>query len=126
VEANRLLLIEEDRAARDALQEVFVSRNWEVVMVTTQSEALRLLCDYVPHWVILSWEQVEGTGDRFMRAVRTQSREARVALLMGSMDAAGHRIVSRLKPDLRIRKPYHPEDVFLACEPSWTPKAALG
>jgi hypothetical protein len=74
----------------------------------------------------VSWEQVEGTGERFMLTVRARSREARVALLTGSMDAAGHRMVSRLRPDLRIRKPFLPEDVFRACEPCRASRSALG
>ena len=126
MEARRLLLIEEDRAARDALQGIFISRNWEVAMATTLPEAMKLLCVYVPDWVIVSWEQMEGTGERFMLTVRARSREARVALLTGPMDADGHRMVSRLKPDLRFRKPFLPEDVFRACEPCWASKSVLG
>jgi ActR/RegA family two-component response regulator len=126
VEAKRQLLIEEDCEARDALQRIFISRNWEVVMATTLPEAMRLLCDYVPDWVIVSWEQMEGEGERFLLAVRARSREVRVALLTGSMDTAGHRMVSRLKPDLRFRKPFLPEDVFRACEPCRASKSVLG
>ena len=126
MEAKRLLLIEEDRAARDALQRIFISRNWEVAMATTLPEAMKLLCVYVPDWVIVSWEQMEGTGERFMLTVRARSREARVALLTGPMDADGHRMVSRLKPDVRFRKPFLPEDVFRACEPCRASKSVLG
>lgn len=126
MEARRLLLIEEDRAARDALQGIFISRNWEVAMATTLPEAMKLLSVYVPDWVIMSWEKMEGTGERFMLTVRARSREAREALLTGPMDADGHRIVSRLKPDVRFRKPFLPEDVFRECEPCWASKSVLG
>lgn len=125
MEAGRLLLIEEDRATRDALQEIFISRNWEVVMATTLPEAMGLLCDYVPDWVIMPWEQLEGEGERFLLAVRARSRKLRVALLTGSMDAAGLRLVSRPRPDLRFKKPSLPGDVFRESEPCIKVRAGM-
>jgi DNA-binding NarL/FixJ family response regulator len=120
VEVKRLLLIDEDRAARDALQEVFISRNWEVAMVATQCEAMRLLTDYDPDWVIVPREHLDGTGERFLLELRNRSRTTRVALLTSPMDPVERRTASRLKPDIQITRPVLPEAVFLACEPCWS------
>jgi len=120
-----MLIIEDDRATRDALQRLFISRGWEVVMVTTQAEGLALLDDYDPDWVVIPWEQMEGTGERFMLRLRTKARRPRVALLTEPMDSAGWSMASRLKADVRFRKPVVPEDVFLACEPGWGRDATL-
>src|SRR3954449_11221584 len=116
---KKMLIIEDDRATRDALQGVFISRGGEVAMVTTQAEGLALLEDYDPDWVVLPWEQLEGTGERFMFQVRAKAPRPRVVLLTESMDSASSAMASCLKPDLRFRKPITPEEVFRACEPSW-------
>jgi len=122
---KKMLIIEDDRATRDALQRLFISRGWEVAMVTTQDEALQLLGDYIPDWIIVPWEQLEGTGERFMSSVRAKDRSTRVALLTESWDKAGSALAGRLKTDLRFRKPVVPEDVFRACEPGWYQNVTL-
>jgi len=115
-----MLIVEDDRYTRDALQRLFISRGWEVAMVTTQAEGLAVLEDYDPDWVVIPWEQLEGTGERFMLQVRSKPRKPRVVLLTETMDSASWAMASCLKPDIRFRKPIIPEDVFLACEPGWS------
>jgi DNA-binding response OmpR family regulator len=122
---RKMLIIEDDRATRDALQGLFISRGWEVAMVTAQAEGLALLEDYDPDWIVVAWDQLEGTGERFMLHVRAKPRRPRVALLTEPMDSAGWALASRLKADVRFRKPIAPEDVFLACEPGWKRDATL-
>jgi DNA-binding response OmpR family regulator len=126
VTTKKLLLVEADRATREALQEVFINRGWEVAMVATPSEGLKLLCDYDPDWVIASWDQLEGMGDRFMFEVRAKSQAPHVAILTDARDPLGSAMTSRLQPDLQFRKPVKPEGVFKACEPGWTRKAVGG
>jgi len=115
-----MLIVEDDRSTRDGLQRLFISRGWEVAMVTTQAEGLALLEDYDPDWVVIPWEQLEGTGERFMFQVRAKAPRPRVVLLTDSMDSASSAMASCLKADLRFRKPITPEEVFRACEPSWS------
>ena len=67
------------------MQEIFIESGWEVAMVTTQAEGLMLLRDYDPDWIIVAWEQLEGTGERFMREVQLLSPWTCVAILMGMM-----------------------------------------
>src|SRR6266436_3676499 len=102
---KKMVIIDDDRATRDALQRLFISRGWEVAVVTTQAEGLALLGDYDPDWVVVPWDQLEGMGERFMLHVRAKACRPRVALLTDSMDSAGWAMSSRLKVDVRFRKP---------------------
>ena len=75
---RKALIIDDNRAMRNATQEILISRGWEVAMVTTQAEGLMLLRDYDPDWIIVAREQLEGTGERFMHEVQSLSpRNAR-------------------------------------------------
>jgi len=122
---KKMLIIDDDRATRDALQRLFISRGWEVALVNTQAEGLAVLSDYDPDWVVVPWEQLEGMGERFMLQIRAKACRPRVMLLTEPMSSAGWAMASRLKVDVRFRKPIIPEDVFLACEPSWDRNATL-
>jgi len=115
---GKLLIVEDDRASRDALQGLFISRGWEVVMTTTQAEGLAVLLDYEPDWIIVSWEQLSGTGEAFMQYVRADRKHARMALLTEGAGVGETLLLKRLRPDLRISKPFHTENVYRACE-SW-------
>jgi len=110
-----VLIIDDDRATRDALQQHFIGRGWEVAMVATQAEALLLLADYDPEWVVIPWEQLEGTGERFMRHVRGMASKPRVVLLTEPEDPSSRGVANRLKPDAHFRKPLVPEHVYLTC-----------
>jgi ActR/RegA family two-component response regulator len=110
-----VLIIEEDRGTRDAIQRAFVRRGWEVAMCVTESEGLDLLDAFEPDAVIASWDQLERTGAQFLGAVRARAAGARVSLLIepGSMAA---RFLAGLKPDLVFRKPVDADDVYEAFE----------
>jgi len=119
LETKRLLIIEEDRACRDALQQLFISRGWEVAMVTNETEGLSILHDYDPDWIVVPWDQLQGSGERFMTVVRGKPLTPRVALLTDSADLVSVTQASRLKTELRLRKPVVPEQLYRACDPGW-------
>jgi len=114
--SKRLLIVDDDRATRDALQRMFFSRGWEVVVVTTELEALTLLGAYDPDWIVIPWDQMAGTGERFMSIVQAKSTQPRVVLLVSSLDGFALRQVARLKTDFRFRKPVLVEEIYQACE----------
>lgn len=114
-----MLIVDEDRATRDALQTLFISRGWEVVMVTNRAEALALLNDYDPDWVVIAWDQLDGTGERFMSELRAKKHRPRVVLLTEPYDRVATALAGRLMAELRFRKPVSPEEVFRACHARW-------
>ena len=70
-----VLIIDDDRCSSDGLAFAFIRRSWEAVVVLTESEGLSLLDGYEPDWVIASWEQLGGTGSRFVQALRARVRQ---------------------------------------------------
>jgi DNA-binding response OmpR family regulator len=113
---KKLLIVDDDRTTRDALQTLFISRGWEVAMVVTRAEGLSLLRDYDPDWVVITWDQLDGTGERFMAEVRAKPCPPKVALLTEPYDRLASSLACRLKAELRFCKPIVPEEVFRACD----------
>lgn len=121
-----MLIIEDDRATREALQRLFISRGWEVAIVTSQVEGLAMLGDYDADWVVVPWGLLEGTGEGFVRHVRDRLPRPRLALLTETEDRSSWRVASRLKPDAHFRKPLVPEEVFRVCSTAATRRATSG
>jgi ActR/RegA family two-component response regulator len=121
-----LLIIDADRATRNALQGLFISRGWEVALAATQHEGQSLLSDYHPDWLIVSWELLGGTGSAFIREVRAAKPGTRLVILTDSATAAELAWVKRLQPNSIHRKPVAPESVFLACAPHRVAPVAAG
>jgi DNA-binding response OmpR family regulator len=116
VERGKLVIIDDDRSTRDALQRLFISRGWEVAMAATQAEAHRLLGDYRPDWVIVSWEQLGGAGWPFLKELRSGRPGVRVAILTETGGRVANAWVRRLTPDAVYAKPVHPELVYRDCD----------
>jgi len=120
-----LLIIDDDRGTRDGLQQAFIRHGWEVAVTVTEAEGLAILSDYEPDWIIVAWDQLGGTGARFMREVRAGVKGARVSLLTESGSPVAP-FVSGLRPDLTFKKPVRADDVFEACESLTLGRAAVG
>jgi DNA-binding response OmpR family regulator len=116
VERGKLVIIDDDRSTRDALQGLFISRGWEVAMAATQAEAHHLLDDYRPDWVIVAWEQLGGAGWPFLRELRSDRPDVRVAILTEAGGRIARAWVRRLAPDAVYAKPVIPEMVYRDCD----------
>jgi len=112
---GRVLIIDDDRGTRDGLRFAFIRRDWEVVVTETEAEGLALLTDYAPDWVIVCWDQLGGTGARFLRELRARKRGTRVSLLTGPGAHAPGRFGPGSGPDLTFHKPVQADDVYGAC-----------
>ncbi|GAC1475898.1 MAG: hypothetical protein NVSMB9_29280 [Isosphaeraceae bacterium] len=112
---QKILIIDDDRSTREALQTLFIARNWEVAMAESQDRGLALLTDQEPDWVLVAWDQLAGTGDSFIKKVKACPHVAKVALLTDTMGGGEDSFMKRLRVDLRFAKPLIPEEVFRAC-----------
>jgi DNA-binding response OmpR family regulator len=115
MDQNRLLIIDEDRSSRDALQFVFISRGWEVAMAASEDQGISLLHDYEPDWVIIAWQQLSGTGMRFLQAVRPTGRSTRLLVLTDGLTATERAMLKRLRADMVFAKPVIPDVIFRSC-----------
>lgn len=110
-----VLIIDDDQRTRDALQFAFIRRNWEVALSVTEEQALDILAGYDPTWVIVSWEQLGGTGHRFVNEIRKKYPRTRLLVLTESPSRVSP-FVSLLKPDLQFSKPILADEVYQACD----------
>jgi ActR/RegA family two-component response regulator len=110
-----VLIIDDDRGVRDALHFAFIRRNWEAAMSDTEAGGLALLNDCDPDWIIASWDQLGGTGSRFMREVRARTGKTRVLLITES-GSRGSRLAACARPDLLLGREVNAEDIYKACE----------
>jgi len=109
-----VLIIEDDRETRDALQFAFIRRSWEVAVAVTEEQARLILADYEPDWVIASWEQLGGTGHGFIRELRARPERVWVSILTESQSCSAP-FVALLKPDLVLAKPIQADAVYQSC-----------
>src|SRR4051812_1499743 len=105
---GRLLVIEDDRKTREALQATFIRMGWEVVVVLTLAEGLAMLDDYDPNWVIVSSELPDGRDNAVLSQVRAAATKSRVALVIWPREAA-HLAHLGPKADIVLSRPLNTE-----------------
>lgn len=116
MEPHSLLIIDDDRSSRNALQGIFISRGWEVAMATTQDEGLNLMSScYTPDWIIVAWQQLSGNGTLFFRQVRSSHRQSRLGVLVDELSPTERAMLKRLRADTIVGKPFAAEMVFDRC-----------
>ena len=112
---RRLVVIEDDRTTREALQGTFIRRGWEVAMVMTRAEGSALLQDYAPHWVVMSSDLPDGPCDSLVRRLRSAKPKTRVAIVTESSGPTRLAELASLKPHLLLQRPLDSESVYDMC-----------
>ena len=101
----RVLLVEDERVSRDALQRLLALSGYDVDSVGTVGAALDSLerrpCDFV----IVDLMLPDGAGTTILQRARTNGSPARVAVATGTDDPALLAEARRLKPDAFFEKP---------------------
>ncbi len=89
----RVLVVEDGRAMRQALQSVLEEQGYEVAVACDGEEGLRAALDYQPHMMVVDWVMPKMDGLMLTRALR-QSRLGRgiYILVLTSMADEGHLI----------------------------------
>jgi len=123
---HTLLIIDDERDTRDQLQGVFISRGWEVAMAETQAGGESLLAGFEPDWVLVSWDQLGGTGRSFVEGLRTEMPGTRVGLLIGACCRNEAALIGRLAADAKFVKPVTPTAVYRYCSERLVAPVAVG
>ncbi len=110
----RMLVVEDDRVTRNALQRLFERRGWDVLVAATVAEGLAQL-DPPPDCLILDLMLPDGDGAEVLRTVRAQGLPTKVAVCTGTGDADRLAEVASMNPEALLRKPVALADVVLAC-----------
>ena len=113
---HKLVIVDNEKTTRDALQAIFIRKGWEVAAVTTLAEGLTLLKGYSPDWVIVASMLPDGDDVAVIRKVQSAKRRTRVAILMPSDDSARFSQILGFSPDIRLTRPVTPEEVYRMCD----------
>jgi CheY-like chemotaxis protein len=113
--APKLLIVEDHRATRSALRDLFKIKGYEVWTASTVAEAVALL-EIPPQCLILDLMLPDGEGETVLRKVRANDLTTRVVVCTGSGDQRRLEAIKALSPHLLLRKPVALADLCLACE----------
>jgi DNA-binding response OmpR family regulator len=109
-----MLVVEDERVARDALQALFALNGYEVAVAATVAEGLKLL-DPPPECMILDLDLPDGPGEGILRMIREANLPTRVMITTGCGDLARLNAVASFKPEALLQKPVHVEELLAAC-----------
>jgi DNA-binding response OmpR family regulator len=116
VGATRVLIVEDQAAARDALRRMARREGFDVLTAATPQEAIASL-DPVPDCVILDLVLAGGDGETVLAKIRSERIPVRVvAVVTGLNDALRLQKVNELRPELLLYKPIDSEVLFRVCK----------
>src|SRR5690349_9603693 len=104
MESRRLLIVEDDAAARAVMRQLFGTPGWEVITAGTVAEALGRL-DPPPECILLDLMLPDGPGEEILRRVRQRGLGTRVVVTTAVGDPARLADLEALGADASFMKP---------------------
>src|SRR3954447_19635874 len=111
----RILVIDDDKATRDALGRLFAHKGWVVTVANCVTEAMTKL-DPPPHCILLDLMLPDGDGEDVLRKVRDEGLPTKVAIHTGTDDPVRLALVKGMDADALFRKPIDFDEVCRVCE----------
>ncbi|MFW6060829.1 MAG: response regulator [Phycisphaeraceae bacterium] len=108
-------MVEDDAAARDALQHLFRHDGWEVTVAANLRDGLVALTRPVD-WVVLDLLLPDGDGVQVLEFIRRKRMRCRVAVVTGVTDQKQLRHVAGLEPEVLLTKPVDFEQLLRIIE----------
>jgi DNA-binding response OmpR family regulator len=106
-----VLIIEDDRVAREALMMVLQRKGFEVHSAAGLGEGIALLAASGYDFLILDLTLTDGLGTSALRYVREQKLATKVAITTGTSRREVLDAVEKLAPDRLFAKPYSIHDL---------------
>lgn len=114
---GRLLIVEDDLGAAEALCLLFERRGFQVVAVGTVAAGLARL-SWRPEYLVLDLNLPDGNGLTVLRQARAAGLESRVAITTGSNDLDELAEAEGLQPEALLHKPIDFQELLAALAPS--------
>jgi len=109
---HKILVIEDDRATRKALQELFEPEGYAVQTAQNGAEGLAAFRSSPPHIVILDLRLPQLGGQDVCREIRKLSEEVAIIILTGSPDEVSRVLLLELGADDYVTKPFSPKELL--------------
>jgi DNA-binding response OmpR family regulator len=109
---ERILVIEDDRATRKALQQIFETEGYVVEITTNGVEGLAAFHASKPDFVVLDLRMPQMNGQDVCKKIRAASEEVPILILTGSADEVDRVLLLELGADDYVIKPFSPKELM--------------
>lgn len=107
-----ILVIEDDRAIRNALKHMFDSEGYSVALAEDGTQGLSLFKTSAPSLVILDLALPKVSGRDVCREIRKQSQTARIIVLSAAAEEIDKVLLLELGADDYVTKPFSPKELM--------------
>ena len=109
---EKILVIEDDRATRKALQQLFEPEGYSVDAAQNGAEGLALFRASRPNFVILDLAMPQMNGRDVCRQLRKESEDIPILVLTGSSDEVSRVTLLEMGADDYVTKPFSPRELL--------------
>jgi DNA-binding response OmpR family regulator len=108
---EKILVVEDDRATRKALQQLFETEGFAVVTASNGAEGLAAYRSSRPGFVILDLKMPQMGGQDVCRQIRKESEDVPIIILTASPDEISRVLLLELGADDYVTKPFSPKEL---------------
>lgn len=105
-------MIEDDRATRKALQQLFESEGYAVETASNGLEGLQVFRSTKPGFVVLDLRIPQIGGQDVCQQIRRESEDVPILILTGSADEVDRVLLLELGADDYVTKPFSPKELM--------------
>jgi DNA-binding response OmpR family regulator len=109
---EKILIVEDDRATRKALQQMFEAEGFQVLPAANGAEGLAAYRRDRPSFVILDLKMPEVGGQDVCRQIRRDSEDVPILILTASPDEINRVLLLELGADDYVTKPFSPKELL--------------
>jgi DNA-binding response OmpR family regulator len=109
---EKILVIEDDRATRKALQQMFESEGYSLDAAQNGAEGLAMFRASRPNFVILDLAMPQMNGRDVCRQLRKESEDVPILVLTGSSDEVSRVTLLEMGADDYVTKPFSPRELL--------------
>ena len=109
---EKILIVEDDRATRKALQQLFEPEGYTVATAQNGVEGLSAFRAHRPDFVILDLRMPLMNGQDLCKEIRRESEEVPMIILTGSADEMNRVLLLELGADDYVVKPFSPKELL--------------
>ena len=109
---EKILVIEDDRATRKALKQLFEPEGYTVEVAENGTQGLAVFRATRPNFVILDLRMPQLGGQDVCRQIRKESEEVPILILTGSADEVDRVLLLELGADDYVTKPFSPKELL--------------
>ncbi len=109
---EKILIVEDDRATRKALQQMFEAEGFQVLPASNGADGLAAYRRDRPSFVILDLKMPQVGGQDVCRQIRRDSEDVPILILTASPDEINRVLLLELGADDYVTKPFSPKELL--------------